>query len=117
MPSLVQNDIEVFRGDDFSVQLVFTDTDQNVIDITGWTIFFTAKKRREDPDDAAVLTITAAPSDPLNGIALITKDHTYTDALLGTYYYDFQYKKADNTVQTITSGSITFNPDITRRIS
>lgn len=116
MPSLVQNDIEVFRGDDFTVELIFTDTDGVPIDITGWTIFFTAKKRREDPDDAAVLSITSAPSDPLNGKALIGKSHVFTDTLLGTYYYDFQYKKADETIQTITSGSITFNPDITRRI-
>jgi len=110
------NEIEVFRGDDFGTQLVFKDSDDVAIDITGWTVFFTVKKRREDTDAAALISVTVPPTDPTHGIALITVSHTLTDTLTGTFFYDFKYKKLDGTVQTITSGGITFLQNITRRI-
>lgn len=115
--AISQNDITVYRGDSFAVELVFTDQDGTAIDITGWKIFFTAKRRREDPDDAAALSITTDPTDPVNGRALVGRDNTFTQNLNGAYYYDFQYKRTDGSIQTLISGSITFSPDITRRTS
>jgi len=48
-----QSNIVVYRGDDFSTQLIFTDDNEAVIDITGWTIFFTVKKKVTDSDSNA----------------------------------------------------------------
>ena len=110
-----QSNIVVYRGDDFAMNLVFTDGDEAVIDITGWTIFFTVKKKTTDSDAVAKIAVTIDPTEPLLGIALVTVSHTITDALRGLYYYDFQFKKADGTVQTLVNGGITFETDITRR--
>jgi hypothetical protein len=112
-----QSNIVVYRGDDFAMRLVFTDENEAVIDITGWTIFFTVKRREVDPDTKAVISVTISPTDPTNGIALVTVSNTITDVLSGLYYYDFQFKKADGTVQTLVDGGITFEKDITRRIT
>ena len=117
MTQNVKNEINVYRGDNFAVELIFTDQDGVAIDITDWTIFFTAKKRRDDPDDAAVLSITAPPTDPVNGKAKVGAPHTETQNLNGAYYYDFQYLRPDGRIHTIVSGTITFQPDITRRTS
>ena len=110
-----QTSIVVYRGDDFATRLVFTDCNEDIIDITGWTIFFTVKKKESDPDDKAKIAITIPPTEPLLGVALVTVSHTITDTLSGLYYYDFQFVKADGTVQTLVSGGITFTTDITRR--
>ena len=112
-----QSNIVVYRGDDFAMRLVFTDECDAVIDITGWTIFFTVKKKETNPDSSAKIAITVAPTEPLLGIALVTVPNTVTDTLTGLYYYDFQFTKADGTVQTLVSGGITFETDITRRIT
>jgi len=110
-----QSNIVVYRGDDFATQLVFTDENEVVIDITGWLIFFTVKKKATDPDSNAKISVTIPPTEPLLGVALVTVSNTITDELRGLYYYDFQFKKADGTVQTLVSGGITFETDITRR--
>ena len=111
-----QNNIVVYRGDDWGCQLTFTDTDGMPIDITGWTIFLTIKVNKDDPDDQAVVTKTVPVTvDPQLGKITITVSSAETYNLDGLYYYDFQFKKQDETIQTLTSGGITFEKDITRR--
>ena len=113
-----QNNYKVFRGDDFAVQLVFTDTDNGAIDIANWTISLTFKEDKDDTDEQSILHKDFSDfPNPKLGIALVTVSHTDTINLSGTYFYDFQLKKADDTIQTITSGSVTFERDITRRIT
>jgi hypothetical protein len=109
------NNIVVYRGDDFGMELTFTDTDGAIIDITGWTFFLTVKKHKEDTDAEAVISVDAAPTLPLTGVMQIVVPHEQTFPLLGTYYYDIQYTKADQTIQTLTQGGITFKEDITQR--
>jgi len=114
---------EVYRGDTFAEQLVFTETDANGVvtptDITGWTIFFTIKKNKSDTDANATIKVTLADSDlpsPELGIATVVVTAAQLDALIGMYYYDFQMKTVDGKVYTILEGTITFIADITRRI-
>jgi hypothetical protein len=115
--NLQQNNIVTYRGDDFSTQLIFCDADGNAINITGWKIFFTAKKNKTDTDAMAPISVTIDPTDPTHGIALVVVSHTVTDTLSGLYYYDFKFRKADMTIQTIVSGGITFETNVTRRTS
>jgi hypothetical protein len=113
-----QNNIEVFRGDSFGTQMEFTDDDGVAIDITGWTIFFTIKKKKSDTDDQAVISKTITTfDDPTSGIASVTLTSTETYNLDGTYFYDFQFKDNTGSVSTIVAGGITFLEDITRRTS
>lgn len=112
-----QNNIEVFRGDDWSMKLTFADENGTALNITGWTIFFTLKKKKTDTDADAVLQKNVTPESPTTGVCTVVLTNTETLNLLGLYYYDFQYKDDDGVVQTITSGGLTFVTDITRRIS
>lgn len=113
---------ELERGDTFAERLVFTSTDDDgvvtPIDITGWTIFFTLKLNKEDADAYAVIskTITDIPS-PTLGIYTFVVDAAELNTFVGIYYYDFQIKLADGKVYTLTQGTMTFNVDITRRVT
>jgi len=113
-----ENNYTVYRGDTFSTQLVFTDTDDVPIDITGWTIFFTIKKNRTDTDAQAIIskTITSIPN-PTLGIYTLVVTAAELNSLLGVYYYDFQIKLLDGKIYTLTSGTFTLEIDVTRRIS
>jgi hypothetical protein len=109
---------QVYRGDTFSVKLEFTDTNNVPVDITGWTIFFTVKRLKTDVDAKAVIskTITDIPS-PTLGIYTLTVLASELNTFEGAYYYDFQIKLLDGKIYTVTSGSITFVADVTRRTS
>jgi len=110
------NNIEFYRGDDISFNQEFTDENDSPLDITGWTIFFTVKKNESDSDSKAVLSKEFSDfSAPLTGIASIYVSSSETDSLEGTYYYDFQVKRDDGVILTISKGNITFLRDITRR--
>lgn len=113
-----ENNYEVWRGDTFSVRLEFTDTDGTAIDITGWTIFFTLKRKKKDSDTEALIskTITSIPN-PTLGIYTFTLAASELNTFEGMYYYDFQIKLADGKIYTIPGGTITFLVDITRRVS
>ena len=111
----VQN-LKAFRGDDYGVELVLADSNDVAIDITGWLFFFTIKNQRSDPDDKAVIRKNvSATLNPTAGRITIALTAAETNNLQGAYFYDIQYKDDNNIIQTVTSGSITFETDITRR--
>jgi hypothetical protein len=112
------NKLEYFRGDDISLALAFTDENDAVVNITGWTIFFEVKREKDDSDSSAVIsktvTVHTSPTLGLSTVAITASD---TNALLGSYHYDIQAKTNTGRILTVTSGIITFREDITRRTS
>ena len=110
------NNLVTYRGDDMLISLTFKDSNGVAIDITGWTIFFTIKKTKDDTDAASVYEqdITTIPN-PTLGVLQFTIPHTVTQTLTGSYWYDIQVKKLDGTIQTVTNGNINFERDVTRR--
>jgi hypothetical protein len=112
-----QTNLDIKRGDSKSYTLTFRDEEGSVIDITGWTVFFTVKDKIDDTDETAVLkkTITSH-TDPTNGKTKIELSSTDTN-LVGNYIYDIQIKKDTNEINTILEGNITFAKDVTRRTS
>ena len=110
------NNLIVFRGDDLPFNFNFTDSNQNPIPITGWTLYFTVKNNEKDTDTQAVLAETYTTfTSPAAGIMNINIPHTSTANLLGTYYYDFRFKTNTDLVFVITSGTITFKQDTSQR--
>ena len=114
--------IKSFRGDNLIINLAFTDKKTGaVVDITGWTIFFTAKSVVDnDPTDAAAIlkqTVTVH-TDPTAGESQIAFTAAETNAIPVpiSYLYDIQYKTATSVVKTILDGELHFSADITRRI-
>lgn len=112
-----QNNLTSFRGDDLGIKLAFMDTDDVPIDITGWNIFFTIKRTKDDRDALAVVRVDEdAIPNPTLGEVLLVVPNTVTINLHGSNWYDIQIKKADDTIQTVTSGNIEFKKDVTQRI-
>lgn len=100
------------RGDTFNLPIQFGEN------ITGWVIFITLKKNIDDEDEDAVVSKEISDhTAPLDGITIIELTAEETTNLLGSYYYDIQYKETDDTITTLLKGTITFVKDITRRIS
>jgi len=108
--------LEIYRGDSKSYDLTFTNGDGEAIDITGWTIFFTAKEKRTDSDDDAVMSKDVTNhSDPTGGVSAISFTASETNIDPKAYYYDIQVKKADGTIRTVLVNKLQILIDITRR--
>lgn len=107
-----------YRGDDFIINLTFQDDEGDPVDITGWTVFFTLKDDKDLLDSQAIVqkTITVHV-DPTDGISQVHVTNTETSTLVGTFYYDLQYKDDHAVVRTLTEGTVTFFEDVTRRTS
>lgn len=107
---------EIVKGDTVELKVTLTDSDGNAIDITGYTVYFTAKKNYSDSDSEAVITKeVTSHSDPSNGITKITLDSTETDVDARYYYYDIQSKDAAGNIQTPITGKFIVNPQSTER--
>jgi hypothetical protein len=117
----LQQLFEMYRGDDYTIKLTFTDGAVTPIDITGWVLKASLKLSPEMADDAArVVTVDLTAltgTDAVNGIAYITFPHEQTkDMVSGTYYIDVQ-KEYLGAVVTVLMGTINVNSDVTWRTS
>ena len=106
-------DIYLIRGD--SATINFTAN----MDITGYTLFFTAKAALptgSDDSDAAIEVEVTEHTDPENGITVIPLSATDTNITPGTYYYDIQLVSGDNVI-SIPPRKLIVGYDVTRRTS
>jgi hypothetical protein len=111
----------MYRGDDYTVKLTFTDDLTNPVPITDWVIKASLKLSPEMPDgditsveiDLPALTGT----DPANGIVYLNFPNEQTvNMVSGTYYLDVQ-KEHMGAVMTVLKGTVIVEADVTRRIS
>jgi hypothetical protein len=115
----LQQLFEMYRGDDYTIKLTFTDEFDVPIDVTGWVLKASLKISPEMEDDADhVVTVDLAAltgTDATNGIAYITFPHEQTkDMVSCTYYIDVQ-KEYLGAVVTVLMGTITVKSDVTKR--
>ena len=112
--------ITLKRGDDF-IATITLKVDNTPVDITGYTFFFTVKKRNDNvvnDSTALIQKIITSHTDPTNGITTLDLSNTDTDITPGEYFYDVQYKDTDNRITTITESPLFIvNADTTRRIT
>lgn len=110
--------LKVFRGDDKTWPLTFTDANGDPFDLTGYTIFFTVKEKKADVDADAVITkdITSH-TDASGGISSLALTHDDTDIAVGYYIYDFQLVSGSGAVTTIEPDTFIVEQDITIRTS
>jgi len=87
-----------------------------VLDITGWTIFFTVKKQSDilKDDTYAVIKKTLVADGELATIVLSASD---TNINPEVYRYDLKYKKASGDIFPAFRGSFVVMPSITKRTS
>lgn len=121
--SYTQRDLSpLVRGDDWTLKLVLT-SDNSVLDITGYTFWFTLKANIDDADPGA-LQVTATPdasgnpSEASRGILYIRAPRNLTDSLqTQNYNYDVQQVDDSGNVQTLLIGKVKVVKDITRSTS
>ncbi len=108
----------IYSGETIPWEVTCKNSNDEVVDITGYTMYFTIKSSfDEDNTDAnAVLqkTITSL-SDPANGVFQINFDPGDTLLKSGEYKYDIQAKNSSNEVTTIREGVLTVKASVTRR--
>jgi len=109
--------IEIFKRDDKTWTLEVQDSDGNVVDITGATLFFTVKEHKTDDDSEALIkkeiTSHTNPTQGLSSLSLTPSDTENIDA--GDYYFDFQMKSSSGLITTFGVGTFRIIQDITAR--
>lgn len=108
--------ITINRQDTYSRTVNIKDADGNLIDASGWTIYFTIRKHvaktttLTDTDSIVTKTIAGDAS----GIQTLTLTSDDTDVDPKTYIYDFQIKKGDGTISSSASAKFIISGDVTR---
>jgi hypothetical protein len=112
---------EMRRGDTPAWDLAVVQDDGSPLDLSGWTIYFTAKRTITDPDpgvfqltNGSGVTIT----DAAGGLATIQPRRADTSTILDEprLIWDVQLSKAGAPDQTFTviSGELLIRRDVTR---
>ena len=116
--------LQAVRGDTIPVTLNFTTADGRPIDISGWTVWMTAKSDRTLPDDKALFQVkVTSHTYPTAGISSFVVPATATASLVGppgvpwNYFYDVQYRDGSGNIGTAIAGTITFSMDVTNALS
>lgn len=109
-------EISTYKGDTLGIDLQVNNEDGTGFDLTGSTVYFTAKKEINDTDADAVIAYetTTDFSSTTTGLVEITIPATTMDALDGCYVYDIQVKFSDNTIFTPLTGVLVVKDDVTR---
>lgn len=111
--------IDIIRGDGVTLNFTFTDDDDVAINLTGKTLFFTAKPELSDETDDSTAIIQKSTSVHTNaalGLSqiLLTAAETI-DLEPGFYYWDCQLKGAATDPTSTIYGKLRVWADITRR--
>lgn len=101
--------IEHIKGDTFVRDLAFTDSNGTAINLTGSSIVFTVKAKKEDT--VAVISQTAVITNASGGLAKITINPL--DIALGEYYYDIQFTDSTGVITTVVRDMLTITYQIT----
>lgn len=112
-----RTDITLIRGDNSSIGFELTQ-DSTAVDLTGATVFFTAKPTlaNESDDASAVIHVEVTDhTDPTNGKTSIPLSASDTNITPGTYYYDVQVKTAAGNIISIPARRLEVVADVTRR--
>lgn len=112
--------LEMYRGDTKVFDIAVTDPDTGgVVDLTGKTLAFMAKRSRTDADGSAVISKTTgagiANTNAIGGLAALTIDPADTSALAETTQleYDLQLTNGGQ-VFTVASDYLLVRADVRR---
>lgn len=120
--AMLSQNLSIPRGDSREFRLEVTDENDNALNITGSTIYFTVKENLSDADPGAFQLSSANPAqiqidDGGNGKARIFVTNANTQDLeIKRYVYDVQVQPATGGVKTVVSGTFSVTEDITRSV-
>ncbi len=113
--------LAVMRADTYSFTSTFTDASTgDPVNITGYTITLTCRRRGQDltntattTDGDAIFTTNATITDAVNGIATFSITTAHTDIQPAVYSYDIQLKNGSD-IKTVVYGELEIIGDVTR---
>lgn len=110
--------MEIIKRDDSTFQLNFLDENNNPVDLTGGTVFFTVKKKKTDVDaDAVIAKEITVFDNPTAGIAILEIDNSESDLETRMYWFDVQLKDTLGKISSSGAGRFIVTQDITIRTS
>ncbi len=112
--------IQLIRGDDANLTITFTDENNEVIDLTGYTVFFNVKRIKDldiNDDTTSVIskTIVNIPNAQ-NGIVIINLSNSETDVMIGQYAWDLQLKNQTGEISSTQKGTLVILQDVSKNI-
>ena len=115
MAILEETTLSLIRGDDKSFLLTLKNQNHEAIDITDWTVYFTAKKKTTDIYDASLIAKTiTVHQNPTEGITSIDLTSTETATLTPVnVWYDIKVKTKEQKMYTLMKGQIEIDDSIT----
>lgn len=120
----ITHNFNLVRGDSYEMTFEVKDRNEVVINMTGYTVWMTAKNYISDVDLSAVFQKTLSSGITLTNATLgqvrVVLSPTDTSSLgdVTSYlHYDIQMKNGSGQIFTIIKGVITVTPDITRSTS
>lgn len=109
----------IIKRDSISFKLTVKDECGEVIDITGYTIYFTVKSLANissGDNTATIQKIVTSHTDPTHGITHIALTSSDTNVTAGDYFYDIQVKTPDGSISSCVQGKLEVLQDITASI-
>lgn len=112
-----ENVFEINRGDTHALKVVFKKDDGTAYDLTGCTLFFTAKKDLNETDnEAQIFKRITSIENPEQGIAYVSLTEDDTD-VAGDYYFDIQLRFTTGKLMSSPRGRLIIYQDVTLSIS
>ena len=90
-----------YQRNDESIQVTLRDSEGAVIDATGGSILFIAKRNRSDLDADALIAKPLTATDPANGLFTLELADTDLDIDHGTWPAEMNYTDTDGKITTL----------------
>ncbi len=108
----IVSNLTVDQGSTFSASIDITDTEDNVLVLTGYTV---AGQIRKTYDSSTAVNFTASVSNASTGEVTISLTPAQTNALVaGRYVYDVEITSAGGTVTRVIEGQLEVTPGVTQ---
>lgn len=101
--------LTVYRGDDRTLTGTVLDQDGEAVNISGWTIVFSAA---EAPGETPIITVSASITDAAAGTFALDLTHTHTNTAR-RLAFDVQATTAGGKVYTLATGVLSIIQDVT----
>lgn len=117
----MQTNIKLRRGDSRTITIAVVDSAGDPYDLTGLTVWFTAKTKYSLADASAEIKKTIADGISVaSNVATISIDPDDTNSLPDRdnfLQYDFQIKDGSGGIYTVAAGKMVIEPDVTKAIT